>query len=364
MRRTAIVHLRSLCVGLAAVLLVAAGSARAQQSALLQTADMFKLYGRTVDLMEAAGVITPELSRAGAPLSETARQTVITLQSTRSDDIVLHYKFLASVRSFLLLADMLPKPNPYPPEAARQMAELRDNAVQIENYFAALLNRLNIASRNADRDNLARYAADDAKVGSKTPGKPRVVFLGDSITDQWRLGEYFGNQDYINRGIGGQITGQMLGRMMADVVALKPDAMIVLGGTNDIAQEVSVDAIENNLTMIADLADIYRIKPIFCSILPVNDYNKAKNPAYARTAARPPATVKRINAWLAALCKTRRYVYIDYYSDMVDSDGMLQADLAEDGLHPNDKGYRIMARLVYDTLLKMFPPQGSSKKRR
>ncbi len=347
----------------AAALCVAAGLSWAQPPAMLSTSQMYALYGRSVDLMEAAGVISPELSRASAPVVENARQTIVTLRSTRADDALLHYEFLASVRSFLLLADTLPKPNPYPEVAAKQMAELRDNEVKIENYFSALLARLAAAVHTGDRDDLHRYAAENAKVGPKTAGKPRVVFFGDSITDSWHLNEYFGNQDYLNRGISGQITGQMLGRMMADVVNLKPDAMILLAGTNDIARGVSVEAIENNITMIADLADTYRIKPIFCSILPVDDYHKASNPSYERTSARPPAVILRLNAWLAEFCRSRRYTYIDYFSSMVDSSGMLQADVTEDGLHPNDKGYRIMARMVYDTLLKMFPPRSERRKR-
>ena len=142
----------------------------------------------------------------------------------------------------------------------------------------------------------------------------------------------------MNRGISGQITGEMLGRMKADVIDLKPAAMLVLAGTNDIARGVPLSAIENNLTMIADLADLYKIKPMFASVLPISDYHKDVNPRYEMSKARPPSAIIELNRWLEAFCKQRHYPYVDYFSKMVDPSGYMKADLADDGLHPNSAG--------------------------
>jgi lysophospholipase L1-like esterase len=150
-----------------------------------------------------------------------------------------------------------------------------------------------------------------------------VVFLGDSITDGWRLNEYFPDRDFVNRGIGGQITGQMLGRMKADVIDRQPAAVVVLAGVNDIARGAPIETIRNNLAMIADLAVAHRIKPVFASILPVHDYQ------------RPMATIRALNEWLAAMCRQRGFVYLDYFPAMADAGGFLRAELADDGLHPN-----------------------------
>jgi lysophospholipase L1-like esterase len=150
-------------------------------------------------------------------------------------------------------------------------------------------------------------------------GRTRIRFLGDSITDCWRLNEYFPNRDFVNRGISGQITAEMLDRMKADVIDLKPAAMLVLGGTNDIARGVPLSTIENNLTMIADLADHYKIKPLFASVLPISDYHKDVNPNYEMTRTRPPATIRALNEWIKSLSTARNFVYLDYYSEMVDS---------------------------------------------
>src|SRR6202042_3682931 len=105
-----------------------------------------------------------------------------------------------------------------------------------------------------DGNNRGRYADATRRVGAPQPGKPRVVFLGDSITDFWRLNEYFPDRDFVNRGISGQITSQMLGRMKADVLDLHPEAVVILAGTNDLARDIPLTAIEDNYVLIADLA--------------------------------------------------------------------------------------------------------------
>ena len=346
--------------------LLLSGSLAAQDRALLANPQAFELYARAVNLMESTSAAVPGLVRAGAPVIENARQSVATLRATATpQDGGLHYSFLTNVRAYLALADAVPKPFPFPEEGRRQFAELRDVASRAEAHFRALLDLKENQLRSPDRDNLARYADANARVAPPQPSQFRVVFLGDSITDGWRLNEYFPDRDFINRGIGGQITSQMLGRMMADVVAVKPSAMIVLAGTNDIARGIPLAAIQNNLEMIADLADFHKIRPIFCSVLPVHDYNKDKNPAWEMTRRRPIETIRALNAWILLLCRKRNFLYVDYYSEMVDAAGFLKAELAEDGLHPNAAGYRVMAPLALDAITKAQPaPVQQEKKRR
>ena len=162
--------------------------------------------------------------------------------------------------------------------------------------------------------------------------------------------------DFVNRGISGQITGEMLGRMQADIIAHKPQAMLILAGTNDIARGVAVETIKNNLTMIADLCEFHKIKVILASILPVSDYHKDKNPRFAMTGTRPPAVIRQLNAWMATFAKQRGFTYLNYYDAMVDPSGFLKAELADDGLHPNPAGYRVMAPLAQAAIEAALPP--------
>jgi lysophospholipase L1-like esterase len=138
----------------------------------------------------------------------------------------------------------------------------------------------------------------------------------------------------------------MLGRMQADVIALKPKAMIILAGTNDLARGTPVSTIEDNLTSIADLAEFHKIKPIFTSVLPISDYHKDVNPRFEVSKLRPPAKILELNAWLRDFCARRKFTYVDYFAALADSKGFLGAELADDGLHPNARGYRLMAPLA------------------
>jgi lysophospholipase L1-like esterase len=349
-----------------AVVLLAACAAPAQNEALLNTQDTFALYERTVQLMESTAISVPGLARAGAPVIENTKQSIVTLRGAASpQDGALHLAVLVNVRAYLSLADALPKPFPYPEEGRRQFVELRTALERAEANFRALLDWKERQLRNPDRDQLARYAEANTRVSLPAPGNPRVVFLGDSITDGWRLNEYFPERDFINRGISGQITGQMLGRMQADVIALKPAAVLILAGTNDIARGVAPQTIQNNLTMICDLADAHKIKVILASILPIHDYNKDKNPAWEVSKRRPMASIKAMNDWMEQFCARRRYLYLNYSAAMIDEKGYLKAELADDGLHPNSMGYRVMAPLALAAIDKLVPrAQEEPKKRR
>ncbi|MFB3828066.1 MAG: GDSL-type esterase/lipase family protein [Bryobacteraceae bacterium] len=351
--------MRRIALALAAL----AAAAAAQTAAVIPARDALQLYERVVQNMESTGVAAPGLARAGAPAMENARQALANLRFS-PQNAAETYAFLSNLRAYLAVADTVPKPYPMPAEAVRQFADLRDAAERIEAHFRAMLEQKEKQLRGSDRDNLRRYADANAKAGPATPG--RVVFLGDSITDGWRLNEYFSGRDFVNRGISGQITGEMLGRMMADVIELKPKAVIVLAGTNDIARGVPLPAIQNNLTMIADLAEFHKIKPLFASLLPVSDYHKDVNPANERSRQRPPATILELNRWIKNFCARRGFRYVDYYSVTVDKAGFFQSDAADDGLHPNAKGYRLMAPVALeaiDAALKP-PPEPAKKKRR
>lgn len=326
----------------AATAWLAAAAAQPQQ-APLSGKEAFQLYGRAVELMESTSVTTPELARAAAPLVENVRQSVITLRALPGQNATLTYTLLQNLRAYVMLADAVPKPQAPPQETQRQFAELREGLSRAEAHFRALLEQKEAQLRNPDRDNLRRYAEANAKLPPPQPGRPRMVFLGDSITDGWRLNEYFPERDFVNRGISGQITGEMLGRMKADVIDLRPALVLALAGTNDIARGVSVQTIQNNLTMIAELAEAHRIKPLFASLLPVSDYHKDRNPQFEQSGRRPPAVIRELNTWLAGFCRQRNYVYVDYFTATVDQAGMLQARLSDDGLHPNSAGYRLMA---------------------
>jgi lysophospholipase L1-like esterase len=333
---------RSICLILAATALAAQ---QPQAPAPLNNSQALEMYSRAVQLMEASIVAVPELARAGAPLIENARQALTNLRANPAN-ADLNYTFLINLRAYLVLSDAVPKPFPFLDEAQKQLHELRDVEARAGSNFRALIVRKDQQLRNPDRDNLERFAEANSRVPAAKTDHPRVVFLGDSITDFWRLNEYFPDSDFINRGISGQIAGQMLGRMEPDVVRLQPVAMVVLAGTNDIGRGTPIAAIEDNLMMIADLADYYKIKVILASVLPVSDYHKDVNPGYERTPGRPPATIRALNEWIKSFCAKRNFVYLDYYPEMVDASGYLKADLADDGLHPNAAGYRIMAPLA------------------
>lgn len=338
----------------------------AAQTAILNNNQAIALYTRCQQLIESTMIAVPELGRAGAPLLANVKQSVADLRVS-SGNAILQYNILLNVRAYLLLADAVPKPYPFPEAGQKQFNELRDSVNRIDIHFRALLEQKDRQLRNPDPDNLGRYAEVDARLGPPQSGKPRVVFLGDSITDAWRLNEYFPDRDFLNRGISGQITGQMLGRMKQDVIDLKPAAMLFLGGTNDLARGISVQTIEQNISLIADLCDDHQIRLILATVLPVSDYHKDVNPAYEMTKFRPPDQIRALNSWMQSFCLQRNYTFLDYYSEMADASGRIKADLADDGLHPNSNGYRIMAPLALTAINKTSAapaPQPQQKPRK
>ena len=356
---------RTVLVPLICILLLPAAQARAQgrQNPLLPASDAARSFTRAVQLVESTMITVPGLARAAAPVLENLKQSRINLEAAGNRNAGHTYALLTNVRAYLALADAMPKPYPFPDEAVKQFAELRALIERVESHFRALLDQIEARLRNPDRDNLRRYAEANLKTGPPQPNRSRVVFLGDSITDRWRLNEYFPDYDFVNRGISGQITGEMLGRLKADVIDLKPAAVVILAGTNDIARGVPIATIENNLTMIAELAKLHRIKVILASVLPIHDYNKDQNPRYERSGQRPPRTILELNDWIKNYCRRNRHTYLDYFPALVDANGFLQKDLADDGLHPNAAGFRIMAPLVLQTINRVVPRSAGPRRR-
>jgi acyl-CoA thioesterase-1 len=140
------------------------------------------------------------------------------------------------------------------------------------------------------------------------------------------------------------------------VIDLHPETVVILGGTNDLARGTPLISIQNNYQMMSDLARDYRIKVIFASVLPVSDYHKADNALYERSITRPPIFINALNDWIEKLCQQRGHIYLDYFNVVRDNRGMLQADLSDDGLHPNSKGYRVMAPVVLEAIQKAMKP--------
>lgn len=195
-----------------------------------------------------------------------------------------------------------------------------------------------------------RYRSDNEKVGLPAPGVHRVVFMGNSITDGWSNArpDFFAGKPYVNRGISGQTTPQMLVRFRADVIKLKPAVVVILAGTNDIAGNtgpVTLEMIEDNIISMAQLAKANGIKVVLCSVLPVLDYPW-------KPGLEPADKIIALNALLKSDAEKLGLFYVDYFSAMVDSQKGLKAEYSGDGVHPNDAGYNVMEPLVEAAIAK------------
>jgi lysophospholipase L1-like esterase len=195
-----------------------------------------------------------------------------------------------------------------------------------------------------DWANLSRYREANDRLGPPAAGERRVVFYGNSITDGWArwFPEMFPGKPYVGRGIGGQTTPQMLVRFRQDVVALKPTVVVILAGTNDIAGNTgpsTLEMIEDNLASMTEIARANGIRVVLSSVLPVYDYPW-------RPGLEPAPKIVALNAWMKRYAASVGEVYLDYHSAMQDAWGGLPAELAKDGVHPTEPGYRIMARMV------------------
>jgi len=210
-----------------------------------------------------------------------------------------------------------------------------------------------LEKRLQDWPDLAHYREANSKVAAPARDEQRVVFMGDSITDMWvqpRFGEFFPGKPYIGRGIGGQTTPQMVLRFRADVLALQPKVVVILAGTNDLSANtgpITLEETEGNLASMAELARTHGIRVVLSSVMPVSNYGHDRdgNPLDMRL-KRPPEKILELNAWIKKFAAEQGYVYLDYFSAMVDEQGLLKRELSEDGLHPNTAGYAVMAPLA------------------
>jgi lysophospholipase L1-like esterase len=196
-----------------------------------------------------------------------------------------------------------------------------------------------------DWPGLSRYAAANAILPPPAAGENRVVFMGDSITDGWHFDGpegSFPGKPYINRGISGQTTPQMVLRFPQDVIALKPKVVVILAGTNDIAGNTGIETleqIEGYLSSMAEMATANQIRVVLCSVTPAFDFPW-------RPGLEPAPKVLALNAWIKSYAAQKGYVYVDYHSAMKDERNGLPATLSKDGVHPLPAGYAIMAPLV------------------
>lgn len=196
--------------------------------------------------------------------------------------------------------------------------------------------------------NLVRYRSENAAVPPPKPGENRVVFLGDSITDYWgrRNGVFFPGKPYFNRGIGGQTAAQMLLRFQSDVVALSPSIVVIEGGGNDLRLGATDEDIEGYLTSITQLASANRIRVVLASLTPVCDC------PVPRTSSRPLNRLRAINRWIRQYTERNGFVYLDYWTPLADSHGMMRHEYTIDGVHPNDAGYAPMALAAEQAIQK------------
>jgi lysophospholipase L1-like esterase len=265
---------------------------------------------------------------------------------------IMTRKFVISINLLIWIAfaaansaaqSAVPSPSPGPLIASSDSLE----CIQAKTTVTRLETRLR------DWPALGRYREENSKTAAPEKSEKRVVFLGDSITDGWHNpanGGFFPGKPYVNRGISGQTTPQMLIRFRPDVIALKPEVVVILAGTNDIAGNtgpMTLQSIEDNLASIAELARAHGIRVVFASLLPVSDYEKtAEGQPRNQTTRRPPEQIKALNEWMKKYVAENKLTYLDYYSAMVDDKGFLKDELSNDGLHPNAQGYQVMNPLA------------------
>ena len=207
------------------------------------------------------------------------------------------------------------------------------------------------AQEKEDWANFEKYASSNAIVKTLPTSKRKVVFMGNSITEGWvrEDSSFFRNNGFIGRGISGQVTSQMLVRFRQDVIALQPQAVVILAGTNDIAGNNGIISLENifgNIVSMAELAKAHGIKVVISSVLPASDYPWSPGKS-------PNIQIPKINTMLENYCRKNGIVYADYYKKMANSKNGLDKELSKDGVHPTLAGYKIMESVILPVIKKI-----------
>jgi lysophospholipase L1-like esterase len=248
-----------------------------------------------------------------------------------------NFLFLCVVTLVLHPAFSRAQSAPDPAPLAKQVAILEEKLARDEKTLQ-------------DWPNLARYHDSNSALPKD---ESRAVFMGDSITDMWvqpQFGGFFPGKPYVDRGISGQTTPQMLIRFRPDVIALRPRVVVILAGTNDLAGNtglMTLEEIEGNLASMSDLAHANGIRVVMASVLPVYDGGQTRDGrSLVMTDRRPPEQILALNEWIKNYAAHHGDTYLDYFSAMVDEHGFLKKELSDDGLHPNKAGYEVMAPLA------------------
>lgn len=220
------------------------------------------------------------------------------------------------------------------------------NAQQPMSDYEKMINERN----KVDWPFLNCYREENKKLGPPAAGEKRVVFMGNSITEGWKYlsPEFFNNRAYICRGISGQTTPQMLVRFRPDVIALEPKVVVILAGINDLAGNTgpaTIEMIGDNIASMSDLAKAHDINVVLCSVLPAYDF--PWNPGVY-----PAEKIILLNEWIKKYASEYGYLYIDFYSSMVDERLGLKSEFTEDGVHPNAAGYKVMEQLAEKQIAK------------
>ncbi|WP_332456723.1 SGNH/GDSL hydrolase family protein [Petrimonas sp.] len=230
-------------------------------------------------------------------------------------------------------------------------------------FFTAIITLIFISSADAqDWANLTRFKEDNAKIGMPRTCDDRVVFMGNSITQGWieKVPNFFENRPYINRGIGGQTTPQMLVRFRQDVINLYPKVVVILAGTNDIAGNTgpsTLEMIEDNIHSMTELAQSNGIQVVLCSVLPAFDYKW-------KPGLEPAGKIVELNRRIKKYAETHGAVYCDYFSAMADERNGLPESLSGDGVHPNPEGYALMAPIAETAIARALLMWKDSPKRK
>ena len=250
-------------------------------------------------------------------------------------------KFVSAIIILMITGSMVaraqnnePKPTPEQQEASKKAAEER-----FHNDWA----------------NLNRFRSENTKIGLPAAGEKRVVFMGNSITEGWSRTDsaFFAGKPYVNRGISGQTTPQMLIRFRPDAINLKPSVIVILAGINDIAGNTgpsTLEMIEDNLASMVDLARANGIPVVLSSVLPAFDFPW-------RTGMQPAEKVVKLNIWIRKYAENKGCIYLDYFTPMADNRNGLKEELTFDGVHPNLSGYKVMEPLVESAINKALKKQ-------